>query len=74
MDKLNVEDLLCKKHSVVIADKKVRYVRVTITAEFDLARIKPAFLVTRQMRILLRTEDLELAVEKFNNTCATYGD
>jgi len=74
MENLNVEYLLDKKHSVVIAEKKVRYVRVTITAEFDLARIKPAFLVTRQMRILLRTEDLEAAVELYNNTPAEYGD
>ena len=75
MKKLLIETLFEKKYRSLMAEKHIdRWTRVTLTIEMDIARIKPNFIIHQKGFEIFSTEDLEMAVNKFNHIQAIYGD
>lgn len=64
---LTIESLFAKKYRSLMAEKHIdRWTRVTITMEMDIARIKPNFIIHQKGFQIFESEDLEVAVRKFN--------
>lgn len=65
---LILESLFSKTYRSLMAEKHIdKWTRVTLTVEIDIARIKPTFLIHQKGYQILATEDLEVAVHKFND-------
>ncbi|AMQ00966.1 hypothetical protein AY601_4115 [Pedobacter cryoconitis] len=65
---LTVESLFKKKYRSLMTEKHIdRWTRVTLTVEIDIARIKPTFLIHQKGFQILATDNLDIAVQKFNS-------
>lgn len=68
MKDLTIETLFEKNYRSLMAEKHIdKWTRVTLTVEVDIARIRPTFIIHQKGFEIFRTEDLEVAVQKYNN-------